>query len=41
MDFDGQKYITLFKLCETGVLEFKWQRSCLDMFLTENVQILL
>ena len=27
MDFNGQKYITLCKLCETGVLEFKWQRS--------------
>ena len=43
MALNGQKYITLFKSYETGltrVHEFKWQRNCLDMFLTVKVQIL-
>ena len=39
----GKKYIILWKLIEIGlarVHEFKWQISCLDMFLTVNVQML-
>ena len=44
MSFLGQKYmyIVLCNLCETSLAsahEFKWQRSCLYMFLTVNVQL--
>ena len=43
IDLNGQIYIVLCKLCKTAIArvhEFEWHISCLDMFLTVNVQML-